>query len=71
MWKTAEDQERGIRWTLSLEDLDFADYLALPSHTHHHLQEEENSDSSPVGNKFHQAFCVYQNCENNRTGNPH
>jgi hypothetical protein len=33
---------RGIRWTLftTLEDLDFADDLALVSHTHLHIQEK-------------------------------
>ena len=36
MRHTTEDQPRGIRWTLfdMLEDLDFADDLALLSHTH-------------------------------------
>ena len=42
MRKTTEDQPRGIRWTLTstLEDLDFADDLALFSHTHQHMQEK-------------------------------
>ena len=42
MRRTTEDQPRGIRWTLfdMLEDLDFADDLALLSHTHHHMQEK-------------------------------
>jgi hypothetical protein len=42
MRKTTEDAPRGIRWNISstLEDLDFADDLALLSHTHHHLQEK-------------------------------
>ena len=41
---TTEDAARGIRWNISstLEDLDFADDLALLSHTHHHLQEKTN-----------------------------
>ena len=36
-----EDQQRGIRWTpfTILEDLDFADDLALLSHTRQHIQE--------------------------------
>ena len=41
---------RGIRWNISstLEDLDFADDLALLSHTHHHLQEKTNRISNFV-----------------------
>ena len=41
---TTEDAARGIRWNISstLEDLDFADDLALLSHTHHHLHEKTN-----------------------------
>ena len=40
--KTTEDSQRGIRWTLfsNLEDLDFADDLALMSHSHKHIQEK-------------------------------
>ena len=40
--RSTEDQPRGIRWTLftTLEDLDFADDLALVSHTHLHIQEK-------------------------------
>ena len=42
MRRTAEDQSRGISWTLSLMlgDLDFADDLALVSHTQQHMQEK-------------------------------
>ena len=42
MRQTTADQPRGIRWTpfSTLEDLDFADDLALLSHTHHHIQEK-------------------------------
>ena len=42
MRKTTEDYPRGIRWSLftTLEDLDFADDLALLSHTHQHMQEK-------------------------------
>ena len=42
MRHTTEDQSRGIRWTLfsTLEDLDFADDLALVPHTHQHMQEK-------------------------------
>ncbi|XP_061173378.1 uncharacterized protein LOC133182546 [Saccostrea echinata] len=44
MRKTTEDSPRGIRWCLfsTLEDLDFADDLALMSHTHQHIQEKTN-----------------------------
>ena len=40
----SKDAPRGIRWNIlsTLEDLDFADDLALLSHTHHHLQEKTN-----------------------------
>jgi len=39
MRQTTSDRVRGIRWTLSstLEDLDFADNVALLSHTHQHM----------------------------------
>ena len=42
MRQTTADQARGIRWTLltQLEDLDFADDLALMSHIHQHMQEK-------------------------------
>ena len=42
MRHTTEDQSRDIRWTLfsTLEDLGFADDLALVSHTHQHMQEK-------------------------------
>ena len=42
MWFTTEDQIRGIRWTLFsyLEDLDYADDLALLSHTHTYIQDK-------------------------------
>ena len=40
--RTAEDQRRGKRWApfSTLEDLDFADDLALLSHTWQHTQEK-------------------------------
>ena len=40
--RTVEDQRRGIRWTpfSTLVDLDFADDLALLSHTWQHIQEK-------------------------------
>jgi len=42
MRRTTENQIRGIRWTpfSYLEDLDYADDLALLSHTHTHIQEK-------------------------------
>jgi len=59
MRKTTEDAPRGISWniTSTLEDLDFADDLALLSHTHHHLQENTNrfnNFASQVGLKINQ-----------------
>ena len=44
MRQTAQDKKRGIRWNLftNLDDLDFADDLALLSHTHSHIQEKTN-----------------------------
>ena len=43
MRKSTEDSPRGIRWTLSskLEDLDFADDLALLAHTHQHIKKRQ------------------------------
>ena len=44
MRRTTEDTPKGIRWSLftSLDDLDFADDLALLSHTHQHIQDKTN-----------------------------
>ncbi|GFS18255.1 endonuclease-reverse transcriptase [Elysia marginata] len=55
--QTTEDQNRGIRWDLftNLEDLDFADDLALLSHTHHHIQEKTsrlNTYAKQIGLKI-------------------
>ena len=38
--QTTEDRRRGIHWTLStvLEDLDYADYIALLSHSFNDMQ---------------------------------
>ena len=52
--QTTSDIPRGIRWTTfsTLEDLDFADDLALLSHTHQHIQEKTNrlrSFASQIG----------------------
>ena len=42
MRQTTSDRIWGIRWTLlsTLEDVDFADYLALLSHTHQNMQKK-------------------------------
>ena len=42
MRRTTKDQKRGLRWTVfsTLEDLDYADDIALLSHTHQHIQEK-------------------------------
>ena len=43
MRKTTKDAKRGIRWKINvLEDLDFADDIALLSHTHQHLHDKTN-----------------------------
>ena len=44
MKKTTEDKKRGLQWGLMghLEDLDFADDLALISETIKHLQDKTN-----------------------------
>ena len=59
MRQTTADQPRGIRWTLfsTLEDLDFADDLALLSHTHQQMQEKTsrlNMYAQQVGLKISQ-----------------
>ena len=48
MKQTTKDKNRGIRWTLfsSLEDIDFADDLALLAHSHQHMQEKTSLLSS-------------------------
>ena len=44
MRQTTQDKNRGIQWNLftNLDVLDFADDLALLSHTHSHIQEKTN-----------------------------
>ncbi|XP_073671663.1 uncharacterized protein [Paramisgurnus dabryanus] len=59
MRRSTETGHTGIRWTLfsTLEDLDFADDLALISHTHQHMQDKTNKlnqYSSQVGLKINQ-----------------
>ena len=48
-----EDQQRGIRWTpfTILEDLDFADDIALLSHTRQHIQEKKTDRLSMFSNQ--------------------
>ena len=44
MRKATENEKRGIRWKINtiLEDLDFADDIALLSHTFQHIQQKTN-----------------------------
>ena len=65
--RTMEDQRRGIRWTpfTILEDLDFADDLALLSHTRQHIQEKtdrlsmfSNQVGLRISLKNTEAMCV-------------
>ena len=44
MRQITQNKNRGIRWNLftNLDDLDFADDLALLSHTHSHILEKTN-----------------------------
>ena len=44
MRKATEDDKRGIKWKINtiLEDLDFADDIALLSHTFQHIQQKTN-----------------------------
>jgi hypothetical protein len=53
MRKTTKDKSRGIRWkiTSKLEDLDFADDLALLSHTHQHIQDKTTLPLTTMPNK--------------------
>ena len=59
MWRATEDKTRGKRGSLflALEDLDFADDLALVSHTHRHMLEKTSRLSyfaQQVGLKINQ-----------------
>ena len=59
MWRTTEDQPRGIRSTLisTLEDLDFVDHVALVLHNHQHMQEKTarlSTSAQQVGLKISQ-----------------
>ena len=58
MRKTTEVGNNGIRWTLlSILDLDYADDLALLSHTYRQMQEKTDilhTFSSQVGLKINQ-----------------
>ena len=44
MRQTTQEKNRGIRWNVftNLDDLDFADDIALISHAHSHIQEKTN-----------------------------
>ena len=57
---TTEQRKNGIRWTLwtQLDDLDFADDLALLSHSYHQMQDKINTlieTSSQVGLNIHEG----------------
>ena len=57
MRQTTSDQPRGIRWTLfsTLEDLDFADEVAMVLRTRQHMQEKTtrlNTLAQQVGLKI-------------------
>ena len=60
MRTTTENRKNGIRWTLwtQLDDLDFADDLALLSHTHHQMQDKTQTlsdNSARVGLNIHKG----------------
>ena len=60
MRTTTEQRKNGIRWTLwtQLDDLDFADDLALLSHSYHQMQDKINTlieTSSQVGLNIHEG----------------
>ena len=57
MKRTVQNSNTGIRWTLlsNLEDIDYADNLALFSHTEHHMQSKTSDlqrNSSLLGLKI-------------------
>ena len=57
MKNLTEQQSTGIRWTLrtKLKDLEFADNIALPSHTRAHKQQKSlrlNEIASSIGLKI-------------------
>ena len=65
MHKTTSDCPLGIQWTLfsCLEDLDFADDLAVISATHSHLQEKSNQLSNfakrtSIVEYFYESCCI-------------
>ena len=60
MKTSTADRRNGIQWTLfdQLEDLDFADDLALLSHSHQQMQDKTTelaATSSQVGLKIHEG----------------
>ena len=76
--RTMEDQQRGIRWTpfTILEDLDFANDLALLSHPQQHIQEKtdllsifSNQVGLRISLKKTEAMCPFPNKDQGkRTG---
>ena len=57
MKNVTEQQRTGIRWTFctKLEDLEFADEIALPSHTRAHMQQKSvrlNDIANTIGLKI-------------------
>ena len=52
--KNSVNDKTGIQWTLTkkLEDLDFADDIALLSHSHAHMQEK----TSKIAEKRHRSL---------------
>ena len=54
MKKTTDEPQKGIRWTTftHLNDLDYADNLALLSHTQNHLQEKKTTKLCNYGWQF-------------------
>ena len=72
MQKTTEQRKNGIQWTLwtQLDDLDFADDLALLSHRHHQMQEKTKilaENSSQVGLSIHKGKTQFMRINNTST----
>lgn len=71
MKTTTEVRRNGIQWTLwtQLEDLDFADELALLLHNHHQLQEKTTllaETSAQVGLNIHKGKTKIMRMNTNR-----
>ena len=58
MKKSTDGERRGIKWTMTmtatttLEDLDFADDIALLSHRHHDMQEKTDAMATTAENPW-------------------